>query len=711
MATVTHSLASPASGLAWFWQFLEEELSPYPGRGALVARMVVTGTIVMIICMVFRIPYAAYAALYAVTLSREHPKETLKAAATVIVSDALAAGYVLVGAIFFVSDPTLRLFWVIGTLFLTFYALSALTNHAAISRFGYLLIVTIPLWDRHIPASQRVEGTLWAFAALALASIVTALGELAYAEFVPRDDLVQTVSRRLGAVRELLECYSVGPAVDDKTEKQITRLALAGSSALRNNLQRSGYSPHRAEEMGAVVALATRLVDIAANFMNLSFEISDRDRERLRKVESNIAQIQTALVEGRVPSPVETEDARSGMPLLHEMQTTVALIPQVFSGSQSLRAFAPEPPLGDPPSSFLVADALTDPKHMLFGLRGCLAASLCYLIYNAKDWPGISTAVTTCFLTALTTIGASHQKQILRITGAIIGSFVLGIGAQVFILPHLDSIAGFTVLFLAVTIPAAWIASSGPRLSYCGVQILVAFYLIHLSEFRAQTSLEPARDRVAGIFLGLLMMWLAFDQLWAAPAVVEMKRTFIVTLRSLALFAREPVSKDLRVAAARSYSLRETINKNFDSVRALADAVALEFGHSRNQDLAFRRRIREWQPELRTLFLMRIALWKYRLQLPGFELPEPVRTAQQEFDYQSGVILDNLADRLEEKGPRKQDSFEESFELLQERVRTCRSEGPQNSLPPKLQTFLALSRNVASLTTSLSKAMTAGPDS
>jgi multidrug resistance protein MdtO len=65
----------------------------------------------------------------------------------------------------------------------------------------------------------------------------------------------------------------------------------------------------------------------------------------------------------------------------------------------------------------------------------------------------------------------------------------MGIGAQIFILPYLDSIAGFTLLFLAVTIPAAWIATSSPRLSYFGVQIAVAFYLINLSEFKAQTSL------------------------------------------------------------------------------------------------------------------------------------------------------------------------------------------------------------------------------
>jgi multidrug resistance protein MdtO len=128
------------------------------------------------------------------------------------------------------------------------------------------------------------------------------------------------------------------------------------------------------------------------------------------------------------------------------------------------------------------------------------------------------------------------------------------------------------------------------------------------------------------------MMWLAFDQLWGAPAVVEMKKALISTLRLLAQFTREPLSKDLRVAAERSYSLRETINKNFNNVRAYADGVVFEFGPSRELHLEWRDRIVRWQTELRLLFLTRIALWKYRAQLPGFELPEAVRTAEQEFD-------------------------------------------------------------------------------
>jgi multidrug resistance protein MdtO len=108
--------------------------------------------------------------------------------------------------------------------------------------------------------------------------------------------------------------------------------------------------------------------------------------------------------------------------------------------------------------------------------------------------------------------------------------------------------------------------------------VAVAFDLINLQEFKMRTSLAVARDRVLGILLGLLMMWLVFDQLWATPAGVEMKKTFISALRLLAHLARKPLSKDRRVAIEHSYSLRETINDNFDKVPALADGVAFEFG-------------------------------------------------------------------------------------------------------------------------------------
>jgi multidrug resistance protein MdtO len=276
-------------------------------------------------------------------------------------------------------------------------------------------------------------------------------------------------------------------------------------------------------------------------------------------------------------------------------------------------------------------------------------------------------------------------------------------GAQIFILPSLDSIVGFTVLFMVVTFVAAWIVTSGPRFSYFGVQFAVSFYLIHLQEFKIQTSLEVARDRVVGVFLGLFMMWLVFDQLWAAPAAIQMKRTFIANLRLLGQLVRAPLPGDTNFAGERSSALREAINANFDKVRSMADGVLFEFGSSRPRDLALRERIRQWQPQLRTLFVARIALLKYRLQLPGFELPEPARVAQQEFDNRIADLLDGMADRMEDKAAEVDAGSQDPFERLEETVRACCAEGPQGLLTAHVETFLALSRNVDSITMSLNK--------
>jgi multidrug resistance protein MdtO len=102
-----------------------------------------------------------------------------------------------------------------------------------------------------------------------------------------------------------------------------------------------------------------------------------------------------------------------------------------------------------------------------------------------------------------------------------------------------------------------------------------------------------------------MMMLLVFDQLWGASAAVAMRRTFISNFRLVAQLVRDPISKDLKTATAPGLALCETINTNLDKLRALDDGVLLEFGPSRERDLALRDRIRRWQPRLRMLFIIR----------------------------------------------------------------------------------------------------------
>jgi len=698
MATVVQSPPQPARPVTWIREFLQEELAPYEGRAAVVARMTLAATLVTIICLAFRVPFAFQGAIYALMISRENSRATLQSAATILLLTGVGAAYLLISVGFVIAVPPLHFLWIIGSLFLAFYAISSLTNYTAAATFAIMIAVGIPLWDRHVPAERNVEDTLWLCLAVLIGVAVTAAIELVFVRLRPGNEIVKPILERLAAVENLLTSYAEGRPADSGTEQKVIRLGLLGTSVMRRTLRRSGYSSGYSIEMGGVAALVGRLVDLAGTLTQAPLQSSISSQRRFRKLVSELAGIRAQLIGREAPTPIEfdADEQRNAVPpLVHELEETAALIPQAFSNSASVSKYLPSPE-DLPRANLLAPDAFINPEHLRFAVKGCLAASGCYVIYNAIAWPGISTAVTTCLLTALTTIGSSHQKQILRICGAIVGGFVLGMGSQIFILPYLDSITGFVVLFVAVTVLSSWLMTSSPRLSYFGFQVALAFYLINLNEFKIQTSLGVARNRVVGILLGLFMMWLVFDQIWGAPAAVQMKKTFVSSLRLLAQFVREPVSKNLKNTIARSFALRETVNTNLDKVRALADGVLLEFGPSREQDLALRNRIRQWQPSLRTLFITWIVLWRYRAGLPGFELPEAILLAQEQFDNRLATALDRMADRVEDNGSTLMESLTSVYAQLEQAAWKA-SPQQRHQLTPEIRSFLLLSRRIADL--------------
>lgn len=699
MATLAKGMgASPAA--PWLWEFLKQELAPFPGRSGLVARIVITSTLIMIAVMTFRLPYGALCATFTLSITRESEQATIRSSGILVIAIVLAAAYALVGGIFVLGDPILRLVWVIGTLFMMFYGVSVLTNYGAAVAAGFLLATVIPLFDNQVSAEPKVEGVLWVLGVLTLATLVTPLVELILGKITSGVDLIRLLDDRLGSVQNLLSCYGQDCPVDLATERDIRRLSMVGTSRLRAILQRTSRSAHYRETMGSVVALVGDLLDTAAALEQVDFSA---DRNRIRVLAEDVGSIRSDLPGSRVPRLIETHDhadRSEAAPLLNKMESIVSIIAELLMSSRSLSAH--ETPLSgdDRASGIFVSDALVNPEHVKFALRGCLAATLCYLTYNLIDWPTISSAVIACFLTALTTIGSSRQKQLLLVSGTVAGGLT-GVLSQLFILPHVDSIAGFTLPFMMVTAAAAWVVTSTPRLAYLGFQFAFAYNFVNLQDFTIQTSLTPARDRIAGILLGVFMMWLVFDRLWGTPASVAMRRTFIATIRLLADFEREPVSQDTRTAIKRNYLLRDAIVTQFDQVRGLADVVLLEFGPSRERELVVRDEVRRWQPQLRVIFALRVASWNYRARLPGFQLPEPVLLAMKEFDDELASALVGMANRIEGTSTRIGNNLKDALDHLEEMVAISAQQESQGSLAMQLHTILVRARRAGQLADSL----------
>jgi len=623
----------------WFASFLREELRPYPGRALLALRYTVAATITMLLIVTFRLPGAAVGGFFSLLISREAPITTLRGGISTVASFLCGTTFLLIGAILLVDYPLTHFLWVIFSFFVAFYGLSAMSNYGAGTAFAIVIVLSVPAWDQASPQAAIVVSNLWVLGSVALAVTVTIVVEFAFSLFDTRDELTEGLDQRLDAVRVVLTHCGRHP-VSPEAMGKLDQFAMIGVSRLRRLALSANSARQDTARLSTTVALVGRLVDILAAFRRFD-TLTPNDAPRLQAMADQIAKMQQKLRARNAKLVIPPLDPPSDGPLiLLGLEQTLDLLRMSLSPapgqSFTLDQINPAPP------SLLKPDAFHNPEHLNFALRGCLASTLCYFIFNAVFWPGLNTSLFTCVVTAITSIGSSRQKQLLRFSGALCGGVVLGIASQVLILPRLDTVAGFTVMFAAVTALAAWILTSSPRLSYFGNQLALAFYLIQLHGPSPQTNLAIARDNIMGIMLGLVMMWLVFETLGSKPAVQVMRDLFAESLHLMAELACPwPHGKPADLQKIRT--LREKISQNFLAVNSQADAVLFEIGRSRDQSLAVRTQLLSWQPELRSLFLMEVALLQYRIQVSPQQLPAPIVRAAARFDSEVSAALEGIA--------------------------------------------------------------------
>jgi multidrug resistance protein MdtO len=625
--------------IQWFASFLREELKPYPGRALLALRYTVAATITMLLIVTFRLPGAAVGGFFSLLISREAPVTTLRGGISTVASFLCGTAFLLIGAILLVDYPLTHFLWVVLSFFVAFYGLSAMSNYGAGTAFAIVVVLSIPAWDQPGPQAAVVVSNLWVLGSVALAVTVTIVVEFAFSLFDTRDELTEGLDQRLEAVRVVLK-QSAGCAVSPDAMGKLAQFAMIGVSRLRRLALKANPARQDTARLSTTVILVDRLVDILAAFRRFD-TLTLNDAPRLQAMTDQIAKLQQKIRArngGQAIQPLRTPS--DGPLILLGLEQTLDLLRKSLSPAPG-QSFALDQIYPAPPT-LLKPDAFHNPEHLNFALRGCLASTLCYFIFNAVFWPGLNTSLFTCVVTAVTSIGSSRQKQLMRFSGALFGGVVLGIGSQVLILPMLDTIAGFTVMFAAVTAVAAWFLTSSPRLSYFGNQLALAFYLIQLHGPSPQTNLAIARDNIMGILLGLVMMWLAFETLGSKPAVQVMRELFAENLHLMAQLAT-PWAQGKPADLQKIRTLREKISQNFLAMNSQADAVLFEIGRSRDQSLAVRARLHAWQPQLRSLFLLEIAGLQYRLQISPQELPAPILRASARFDSEVSALLEGVA--------------------------------------------------------------------
>jgi multidrug resistance protein MdtO len=636
-----------------------------------VIRMTIAATLVMIIVVTFRIPNAALAGLFSILLARENLAATWRGGRLIVLGFVVASAYTLLGMMLFRGYPITHFFWVIGSLYVIFFVIRTTTNYAGTLAFVIPIGVALPIWDRALPSQAQVEGTLWPIVIIAVGAGATLVTEVLYRIFDRSDPLITFVNDLLLAVQQVAESLGSLHPPPNAVLARVHQYRMIGTGRLRVTLQRQGLDPTRRAQRAALISMAARLIGLAADLARTPAQPGDDDAIRLGAISKRLGAIRTELRESGIISAsaaVLEGQPSSSFPMLQEMERTVALLPEVFQrveivdGSQNA-------PGRDWWRALFLPDAFQNAEYTRFAFAGCLAASVCYVLYNALDWPGIFPAVLTCMVTALTTVGSSLQAQFLRLAGFVVGGLVLGIFAQILILPALDSVFGFALFFAAGSAIAAWFATSSPRLSFFGVQIALAFYFVNLQDFRIQTDLTIARDKVVGVLLGILAMGFIFDRFGTKSDTEQLQKLLVRNVRMLAQLGVSPVVRNRPIAVSQISRLRSQINDNFATLESQTDAARFEFEfrHRREGEVAQCERIQKAQPALRSIYLLELGLLSHRGRREiGSELTEHQNEALDHFLNEYSDELMHIAAWIahEEDAPAR--LTDDSIRLLQQ---------------------------------------------
>ncbi|MBV9770389.1 MAG: hypothetical protein JOZ32_12520 [Bryobacterales bacterium] len=176
----------------------------------------------------------------------------------------------------------------------------------------------------------------------------------------------------------------------------------------------------------------------------------------------------------------------------------------------------------------LLRDAFSNPEYTSFGLKGCLAGLLCYVLDSSVAWPVIMGACAEiCIVSARPSsagAGTRNERLFISVAALILGGVVFGFGSYGLLLRSVDSISGFLLQFAVITTLAAWVATSSPRLSYAGTLGAMGFFFPMVTGFAPNAPLAQSGAFFADLLLALLAFWLVLDRPSDRTASAETKQ-------------------------------------------------------------------------------------------------------------------------------------------------------------------------------------------
>jgi len=513
--------------LAPIFRFLRSELTLTRTRWRTMVRISVCTTVMVAVAMTFRIPLPAYVAYLVFVVSQEDAASTLMTAVGGVLAISIAVTLSMLFYIVDASEPALR----IPLMALSAFLGSFLSRTSSLGPLaflaGYILVLTQTLLDESHATEPVVHGILWLWVVVSAPVAVTVVMTMLTGE-----SPVSLARKKAALAIEDLSSYLEAPHTQHPARIREQLLALDGlkKKAMLWNKRLKVF----AQEDAAVLALLVEILEIArslpgntAQALRCRFAVSVRCAgESLLNRRMHADTMGVGAGSSAAEAPAE--------PAAWAMHLAIGELTERARGHGG-KSSAPQKPTA---RSFFVPDAFTNRAYARFAIKVAIVVMASYATYTLLDWPGIRTAVTTCFFVTLTTFGESMHKFTLRVSGALIGGILGGL-CLVFVLPMLTDIGELCVVIALVSMLGAWIATGSETISYAGMQIAFAFFLGVLQGYGPNTDLTELRDRVAGILVGNVWVTVIFATLWPVSAKTEIHRLQSALFQELGRFLRK----------------------------------------------------------------------------------------------------------------------------------------------------------------------------
>nr|WP_298797280.1 FUSC family protein [uncultured Acetobacter sp.] len=537
---------SPALTAGRIWQLVTDRA---PGRGGAALRVAAACTTTVLVGEIWQVPDIAVPALVTMALWQKDRVTNVLAGLGVNILFGLII-LIMFGLVRLTLDHPMGLVVATAALSFGFFFLGSASKLKPVAYMLGLVVVYALIAIGNVPIGELATRALL-YADLFI--LVPGAVMVCLAPFIcpsPKTILTRTLAHHLRLSAALLR------SPDDATRDQAATLLRSGTKGMMMSLKMAGLEKlWRKQDLASLKQAIPRSVGVLALAHATTREQANTPEDQTHPPEAlieTLLEMATIFQSGGYPTdiaqpPVPNENAA--------FLQIASLLPTFTKPVETDGNTSQKPKEKAQSSGFFAPDALSNPDHVRFAVKGTAAVMLSYFIFKILDWDGIHTCIITCFIVALPTMGEMISKLTLRISGALVGG-TLGILSIIFVMPHLTNIAAFLILIFAGSLLAAWVKSGDERIAYSGFQIGLAFFLSDLKGYGPTSDMTTARDRIIGILLGNFITYAVFTSFWPSSAYDKIRDTVSAALKALhAQFIAHSAQDQLQQAAATQSAL------------------------------------------------------------------------------------------------------------------------------------------------------------